>query len=346
MTHSVDDRSEDYLWDRSGPPPTEIAELERRLGSLAFDPLTHPLSLQPKKSMRASPARQFLMWGALAASLLLAAMVWYYDWRLDWPTDRAWSVRSPEQSANRTNSLVVGQSLAVAASTPALIDVARLGTIHAAPGTQLTLTATEAGRHRLSLTRGRVNVRLWAPPFTVAFQTPAGDVIDLGCTFQLAVDPQGVVLLSVETGWVQLENAQGQSQIPAGASGTMQASDMPSVPVFDDASTQFIEAVRNLERRGGDGLSPSDLAARLAQARPRDVLTLLTLARRQHGALRAQLVDQAAALAPPPASVDLDRVRADDDVGLGRWRDALPLPPVKGWWRNWRDGLPLLNSGK
>ena len=63
-------------------------------------------------------------------------------------------------------------------------------------------------------------MRVWAPPGRVAVTTPAGDVIDLGCIFSLAVDDAGAAHLSVATGWVNLQNPHGNTFVPAGASAS------------------------------------------------------------------------------------------------------------------------------
>jgi hypothetical protein len=69
------------------------------------------------------------------------------------------------------------------------------------------------------------------------------------------------------------------------------------------------------------------------------VLTLLMLVkRRAPGSDR--LVARAAELAPPPDGVTAANVSRGDHADLDRWRESLPLPPPKGWLRNWRDALP------
>ncbi|HUL72342.1 MAG TPA: hypothetical protein VLT86_04535 [Vicinamibacterales bacterium] len=339
MTTPTDDRGDnEYLWDRSGPADPAVADLERRLAPLAFDPTPRP-RLRPRARWRA-----IVLVGTIAASLALAVGFGYYRWRLAWPANRAWTmvVTEPGPSAPVTpGQLGVGEPLAVPSPASAHIDVARLGTIDATPGTELTISATESQRHRVEMTRGSVDVRLWAPPFTVAIRTPSGDVIDLGCRFTLTVDPQGVAFLTVRTGWVELDNAFGESLVPAGASSAMQADRQPFVPVYDDAAPEFLNAVRAFERAGGDAAAaslPSIIMAKVV--RPRDVLTLLVLATRQHGSARAGLVAAAASLDPPPAGVSLDAINRGDNPSLWKWIDSLALPPVKDWWRNWRDALP------
>ena len=272
--------------------------------------------------------------------MLLAVGFWFYHWRLDWQADRAWTMLLQSTGKTASAQLQVGQPLAVASPASARIDVARLGTIDATAGTELTLSATDSKHHRVQLTRGTVDVRLWAPPGAVAFRTPAGDVIDLGCFFQLTVDSDGIARLTVRSGWVQLDNAFGESLVPAGASSLMQSDRRPFVPVYDDAPSSFTDAVRAFERSDTTEGQVLQLATIARQVRERDVVTLLMLAARVDGNVRSQLLDVSAKISPPPASLDLKAASAGDNAVVWKWIDALALPPVKGWWRNWRDAFP------
>jgi hypothetical protein len=228
--------------------------------------------------------------------------------------------------------------------TTGVVAVARLGNLRTGPGTTLTLRATGSRWHALDLARGALDVRLWAPPGLVRVRTPAGDVIDLGCVFRVDVEDGGGTRVRVDSGWVQLDNAHGESLVPAGASSVMRADARPRVAVFDDAPAAFRAGVRDYEN--GDGtLGTTMYGEALARAfsvhaRRRDMLTLLTLAARSSGEARAVLVTRAASLAPPPEGLSPTAVAAGDDGQLWAWVDALPLPPVKGWWRNWRDAFP------
>ena len=330
-------RGDDYLWDRSGPVDPAVADLERRLAPLAYDAAVKPLVRQASRPRR---VRIVVIAGTIAASLVVAAGFWFYHWRLDWPADRAWTMLLRSTGQTATSQLQVGQPLAVPSPTSARIDVARLGTIDATAGTQLTLSSTDAKHHRLQLTQGTVDVRLWAPPGAVAFRTPAGDVIDLGCFFQLSVDLDGAAHLTVRSGWVQLDNAFGESLVPAGASSLMQADRRPFVPVYDDAPKGFGANVRAFERADTPDARLSYVRLITDQAREQDIVTLLMLAARVDGPARLQLLDASAKILPPPASIDLKAAASGDNEAVWKWIDALALPPVKGWWRNWRDAFP------
>jgi hypothetical protein len=324
----------DYLWDKSGEVDPEVARLESALAEARFDPAQHPLRLPPAKRDRTG--KTLLVWGAaaIAAALLVAAGAGlFHRWRLDWEPGRAWTV------AGRHDDLAVGDTLT--AVRPTTVDVARLGVLNVAPGASLSLDETRATSHRVTLNRGVIDVRVWAPPGRVTVRTPAGRVIDLGCIFRLEVDEAGAAHLRVETGWVNLENAHGNSFVPEGASATMRADREPEVPVYDDAPEAFRSAVRRLEEDHA-APDPNLLRAVTFEARERDVITLLTLADVEGMSrfVRAGLLERASILHAPPRADAVQRILDGDRDAFWAWYDSLPLPSLKNWWRNWRDVFP------
>lgn len=210
-----------------------------------------------------------------------------------------------------------------------------------AGGTTVGLRSTSSNHHRLVLHDGSVRVRVWAPPFSVSFRTPAGEVSDLGCEFELTVDGDSS-RVQVSSGWVHLENLFGETLVPAGATSVMTATGRPAVPVFIDSAPGFLDAVRAHEGAPAD---PEPIDRIVTLARPRDVFTLLQLVQRRSPAA-ARFVERAAGQFPPPEGVDPARVAAGDWQALDRWMQALPLPSPKGTWLwNWRDGLSLAGDG-
>lgn len=334
--HQSDDRLDAYLWDPAAPPDEGVLAIEKRLAPARFDPYVRPLSHDRSARTHATlPGMHWWRGLAAAAVVLLVAGAALLEWRWTWPEGRAWRVESA--AAGSPDRLAVGETLQTAPTQTAVVRIARIGTMQVARDTAVTLRMTEGNRHRLLLDRGAVHVRVWAPPSSVAFQTAAGQVFDMGCEFDLRVDgPASYV--RVTSGWVQLENDLGESLVPEGASASMTRTTRPGVPVFDDAPGPFRDAVRAIEAgRGGQ----HDVESMVELARPRDVLTLLILI--EIGvAGRDQLAARAAALAPPPQDVSVEAIVRGETKLLWRWRNTLPLPPVKGgWWMNWRDALPF-----
>jgi hypothetical protein len=140
----------------------------------------------------------------------------------------------------------------------------------------------------------------------------------------------------VQTGWIELYNAWGESLIPAGAIGTMTASSAPTVPVYEDATPAFTTSVRAFQNAGDDGTRMALVDHLARSARARDVLTLLMLAKDATPRVKRALLERAAQLRPPPAGLTVDEVVAQRER-LWDWAGSLGLPPAKNWWLNWRD---------
>jgi hypothetical protein len=324
----------DYLWDPGAAADPDVQAVERALAGVRFEPSRQPLAaLAPAPRIRALRPLAVL---AMAASLLVMTGAGLWSWRLDWPEGRAWTM----ETATATVSIDVGREISLpsgaGSDAGAVANIARIGSMRIGPRTSFELRATRGTRHRLRMDDGSVHVRVWAPPRSVVIETPAGEVIDMGCEFQLTVEGE-TSRVRVLSGWVQLDNRIDEMMVPAGASSEMTPTHGPGVPVFDDAARGFREAVRALESGAGglDGL--------LRLARPRDVYTLLLLADRMPGAADS-LLRRAAELSPPPGDITTGRILRGDRQALWAWSDSLPLPPPKKWWRHWRDALPFWMS--
>jgi hypothetical protein len=333
MTAPHDDHDDAYLWDPATPPSAEVRAVEQQLEPLRFEPEKTPLDWTRAGAVVVRRPWRAWVYTFAAAAVLVAAGASLAAWRWSWPAGRPWPIDVAPAGASR--SLAVGAALELPASDRAHVRVARIGTMQIEGDTRLTLRSTQGTRHRLALDRGTVRVRVWAPPGSLSFQTPAGEVIDLGCEFDLTADAVRSVV-RVRSGWVQLDNNIDESLVPAGATSEMSAGRAPGVAVFEDAAPDFMTAVRALEA----GATDADVVRRvIVAARPRDVYTLLMLVERgEFGSDR--LLARAADLWPPPAGVTVSGILRGDRDGFWRWRETLPLPPPKGWLRNWRDALP------
>ncbi len=331
MSHITDDELCDaYLWDPRSEAHDAVEALERRLAVFRFDPERRALVIPHRTTVSAG---RLLTGLALAAGILIAAGWSVAAWRWSWPAGQAWPVKSSAMPA--TPPLAVGSTLQVSAGQEAVVGIARIGTMRVRGDSAVTLRTTNSNRHRLTMEKGAIHVRVWAPPMSVLLQTPSGSVSDLGCEFELTVSSESSAV-RVVSGWVQLENGADETLVPAGASSEMTSSAAPGVPVYDDAPAQFREAVRTLERSSGNTDEAVQQIVRLA--RKRDVLTLLMLVWRDSPGM-ASLAARAAELWPPPAGVTVSAVVDGDREAFWRWHSTLPLPSPKNWVRNWRDAF-------
>jgi hypothetical protein len=339
-----DNRRDAYLWDPAAPPSEEIEAMERRLAAARFDVIRKPLRLAATSSHIAWFGRRPVF--AMAVSLTLAVVIGtagFLWWRSDWPSGASWKVAIERPSSAgepvRTQ-LRLDEPLKLDSTASAQVSIARIGSMHVEPGSALTLVESSSRRHRVMLDQGAVSVRVWAPPGRFAFNTPAGLVLDMGCIFDLKVDEDRVARVQVKTGWVELENGWGETLVPAGASSLMNAAMRPGVPIFDDASSEFRLSVRAFEQAEDDQARSRLTPTVIRTARTRDVLTLMMLANASPVPLKRQFLQRAAQLFPPPPTVTVDAIVGGDKDQLWQWKDTLGLPPVKSWWRNWRDVFP------
>ena len=336
-----DDRESAYLWDPAElRVDADVAGVEKRLAALRFDADARPLSLPRRARVLRMPPKRWLALAAAAVVLLTVSGFGFARWRLMWPAGQAWTISLGPASAPA--ELAIGAPLQLAPSETAFVDIARIGMMRVEGGSRVALRSTQGARHRLAMENGRLYVRVWAPPGSVSIQTPAGEVIDLGCEFDLEVDGT-ISRVRVRSGWVQVANNTGESLVPAGASSEMATMRAPGVAVFDSASASFRSAVRRYEQKQ-DIVAVDQI---VSEARVEDMYTLLTLtARGTPGVDR--IASRAAELWPLPHGVTVGGIIRGDREGLWRWRDTLHLPPPKGWLRNWRDGLPdwLRSTGR
>jgi len=329
----------DYLWDRSGPIDPEVVRLERLLGRLRPASEGPRVLAFPARVAARRPSRAALVAVASLAAVIVALV------GVSWRTTHL----SPGLEVTRIEGtptiasspvadhreLRAGTWLETNDEARASIDIASVGRVEVEPRTRIGLVTTRPGHHRLQLQRGTIHALIWAPPGQVAVITPSSTAVDLGCAYTLTVDDEGVGHVRVTTGWVGFEWRGRESFIPAGAHCETRVGLGPGTPYFEDTSTAFQEALAVLDVQSGPAEARRTALTRvLADARPRDAMTLWHLLSRVEGADRDRVYDRLAQLAPPPAGVTRDGVLAGRRQMLDDWWDTLGLGAAN-WWRVW-----------
>ncbi len=339
----------DYLWDRSGPADLEIVRLERvlsRLGSAGDRAMTSDAIVAW------APATRRPAWSSIAALASLAAAVialvsvsWFRS--PDLPSEFAVTTLDGTPTiASRPvvdgATLRAGSWLETNDSARANIDIGNIGRVQVEPGSRLGVVSTRPGLHRLQLVRGTIGAIIFAPPGQFAVDTPSSTAVDLGCAYTMTVDAEGVGHVRVTTGWVGFEWRGRESFIPAGAVCLTRPRLGPGTPYFDDATPAFKEALSELDLQIGTiAMRNAALVRVIADARPRDTVSLWHLLSRLDRDQSARVFDRLAAFVPPPAGVTREGVLRKDRRMLDDWWDALGLGAAN-WWRvwkqSWRDG--------
>jgi FecR-like protein len=309
----------DPLYDKTGDDP-EIAALEAVLGDYAH---RAPLRELPPRRTHRRLALTAAVIGA--AALAVFAVILIGRRSVDCQTSGAGLAFAvdggPAQCAGRPaarGTLPVGAWLETAGAAVADVRVADIGHLTVFGDSRVRLVGTGAGGHRLELARGRVAARVTAPPRLFVVDTPTASAVDLGCAYELAVEPDGRTRLRVTLGAVSLEARGLAAYAPMDTEVLAVPGRGPGTPVALSASAALHDAVARFDD-GGRAAVP----AIVASAGPGDTATLWNLLARTTGDDRAAVFARLDALSPLPADISADAIRAGDPDAIARWRDAL-----------------------
>jgi hypothetical protein len=153
--------------------------------------------------------------------------------------------------------------------------------------------------------------------------TPSAVAADLGCAYELEVDDHGAGRLRVTSGWVALQLKERESIVPAGAACETRPGVGPGTPFFEDASQQFIEALKAIDFEHDSAGGKQALITLLNEARWRDTLTLWHLLTRVHADDRALVYDKLAGFVAPPPDVTREGILQLNNFMLTRWKSVL-----------------------
>ena len=316
--------NEKYLWDKSGEPDPEIQRLENLLSPLGRKLDRTPAWPAPKRS----PVPWIM---AVAASLLVLCGALWIGWQRTRP---AWQVATVEGSPS-LKRLTKGESIVTDAHSRARLNLTDVGEVQIEPNTRLSVLAIKPEEHRLALDRGAIHALIWAPPGRFIVNTPSAQTVDLGCEYTLQVDADGVGLVRVSVGWVAFESDGHESFIPAAAACITRPGKGPGIPYYQDASRSLVDAVNRFDV---DRDAPS-IDVILAEARPRDAISLWHLLRRVQPADRGRVYDRLAQFITVPTGVTRQGVLAADPQMIDSLWNTLDLGNTS-FWRMWKSRPP------
>jgi hypothetical protein len=341
--------NDDYLWNGSGTPDQEIQRLEWLLTEFRYT--ERPLVLPAQTPVVPTWHRGLLLqmpWlprlaAAAAVVLALAVSVFFTIRSGNAPdVDPGWNVSNVEGAPQIGSQIIsgtaaatklhVGQTLTTNAVSRASLSEDDLGEIKVEPDSRVRLLQADPSHKRIQLDVGTIRAAIWAPAGQFVVDTPSASAIDLGCAYTLQVAPDGSGTIRTTLGWVGFHLNGRDSFIPAGAMCSTRPRFGPGTPYFENASDSFREALHtfDLSQQSSDSAATA-LSIVLAQARPRDGLTLWHLLSRTTGTERAQVYSRFAQLVPPPPGVTRDGILALDPRMLDLYWDALNLGEISVW---------------
>jgi hypothetical protein len=219
-----------------------------------------------------------------------------------------------------------GESLQCDGASSARVKVASLGDVELLPGSSLRLLKSSSTSQRFALDSGSLKASVTAPPRLFIVETPSASAVDLGCAYELTVLPTGGSRLRVTAGWVVLESKAGSAYLNSSMVCESDVGGKLQTPYYEDATKEFKDA---LQRCDGTRTGLPDV---LANARPRDALTLWHLLSTSEVKDRAEVYDRLAKLAPPPNNVTRSGILALDPEMLRVWREEMaPVDDIDFW---------------
>ena len=306
----------DYLWDRSGPPDPEVERLERLLAPLAYQ--------APRRRLTAGKSA---IAAAIAAAVVIAAGAVWYSVR---PAGPAWQVVAVAGNHHQ-KTIARGGTVQTDAASKLRLELDSFGEVEVEPNTRLKLLVAKTDEQRMSLTRGKIHAQIWAPPHQFYVNTPSAVTVDLGCSYSLEVDESGDSTARVDFGWVAFEDQGRESFIPAGAVCVTRKGKGPGIPHYEDAPAAMVDGLTRFDRHSDTTVLPEILA----NARPKDALSLWHLLRRAPVQDRGAVYDRLAQLIQVPEDVSREQAIRGDTRAIDALWNALGLGDTD-WWRMWK----------
>lgn len=219
-------------------------------------------------------------------------------------------------NSSENGKLAVGEVLETDANSRARVQVANIGNVEIAPNSRVQLVSTKSTEHRLSLEKGQLHAKIFAPPRLFIVDTPSAVAVDLGCEYTLEVDAQGNSKLHVTGGFVALEKDGRESIVPAGAIALTRKSKGIGTPFAEDSSAELQAALYRFDFENG---GKEALEKIVKEANLYDSLTLWHLLSRVPKAERAMVFNALANLVEPPANVTVKGILRLDKKMLDAW---------------------------
>lgn len=216
-----------------------------------------------------------------------------------------------------TRRIGVGGLLETDARSTARIAVADIGTVDVSPNSRVRLEETGKDEHRLSLERGKLHAKIFAPPRLFVVDTPSAKAVDLGCEYTLDVDKNGDSVLHVTGGWVALERDGRESIVPAGMMCKTRKGRGLGTPFSTEATEAFKKALDRFDfSRGGS----TAIQTVIREAEFYDMFTLWHLLSRVSVEDRGAVYEALANLVAPPAGVTREGILSKNKKMLDAWK--------------------------
>ncbi len=332
---------DDALWIPELDTDPELRRMQALLSP--FSVRSRGLTLRPNRQISRRNRARRVAWTLVALATACALVMGVGIHRLAWQSDKPWGIVTLDTGGQSTSgALAPGSMVTTGVGETVKLAVARIGELTLSPDSQLELTTTRTGMHRVRLDVGHMRARIWAPPGYFGVQSGAAEVIDLGCDFDLWKQVNGRGRVYVRNGWIAYQVASREVLVPAGYAMQFDATNF-STPVRSNADQGFVDAMRRLDQAiaddGSDSVSAVTAADQVAaRATDNDAYSLLSLLSSQPRLASSDLYPRLAKAFSLPAT-DAAHRRAwteGSQDAINAWWKKLPVQP-KQWLGNWTD---------
>ena len=202
-------------------------------------------------------------------------------------------------------AIKTGEWLQTNSVSRARLNVGSIGEIDVQPSSKIKLLGSPKDEYKISLKEGKIHAVIWSSPGTFSVETPSATAIDFGCIYTLEVNKDGSGLLKVMSGCVELKSGNTKSLIPAEAMCKTDKTFGTGTPYFNDATTEFKDALNNFDQNKDKS---SALSTLLKESRKKDALTLWHILTKVKDNQKQETYNRIAELVNIPSTVTLQGI--------------------------------------
>lgn len=316
-----------YLWDRSGPVDSGVADLERVLGTLAHrGKVPAELLATPPRA----PAWRFRAFTAAAVVVLAGAVVYLATRPTPAPRGpESWTIGSQSGQVTISDAAPIkgpgsetGQWITTGPGASVQLTSLAGGVVHVSPDSRVRVFDLGKETQRIEVAAGSIYTEPSKSPVPLEVSTPAGMAsVAPGTSCLISFKPDGRGAVEVKTGTVDIRN--GEERTRLGAFCTAELTDRGAgTPRGGTASPGFTGALAKFDeaRLSGDKQSAAlILGDVLKSASAGDEVSLWNLMWRVEGDGRKRIISRARQLGGVVVKVTDDALYQADEQAMETW---------------------------
>lgn len=252
---------------------------------------------------------------AIGLGIVLAFLIFDFSPNTYWFVEKLSGYPTIESRVLVDKGIIkIGETLNTDSYSRARLKVESIGEIDVEPRTEIQINETESFEYNLILYKGSISARTWSSPKLFAIKTPAANIKDLGCVYNISVDEKFTTMLQVKSGWVLMENGKQKCLLPAGTSCYSDTSIGLGTPFSDNASELFRQALFTFDFKD----STKKIETVLSESEKDDFISLFHLLLKTDKETKEKIFDRLAQLTNIPKQIRKELIVDGDKYTLAR----------------------------